>query len=205
MAYLFFDIESFVDPDDNNSGLNPFYTNSKVIVISYNYYSSNSPPQSGEIKPPTFLFEWVIGSEKALLKEFFKVIKNAHKDCEYLKLVGFNHLPYDVPYLFNRMLFHKIAPEKELFSLLFTKARHVDLAQLGMIVSKATKRDNDFRCISQKAINYYYEIPVKEGSGKDVTEFYIAKQYAKIEKYCKEEFTFELLYNSLLETILHQY
>ncbi|MFA5357988.1 MAG: hypothetical protein WC308_03630 [archaeon] len=203
MGFLFLDIESFVDPNDERSGLNPFHRNSKIIVISYNYYSHSRAPQPAEIKEPEFMFEWVLGSEKKLLQEFYKRLKGWHEKDEFLKIVGFNHLAYDLPYLFSRMQKHKIDSEKELFNHLFTKARHIDLAQLSMPLSKLTKKDHDFRCISQKAINYQFDIPVKEANGKDLSEFYSKSEFSKIEKYCKEEFTFELLYQSILETYLH--
>jgi len=203
MGFLFLDIESFVDPEDEFSGLNPFHKNSKVIVISYNYYASHKAPEPGQIKSPTFLFEWELGSEGALLTEFYRFLKEVSSGTELLKIVGFNHVAYDLPYLFARMAKHKVAPEKELFDLLFTSPRHVDLAQLGMAVSRATKHEGDFRCISQKSINSYFEIPIKEASGKDVSRFYEKKEFDKIKKYCSEEFTFELLYRSLLEFFLH--
>ena len=208
MGFLFLDIESLVDPNDQKSGLNPFHENSKVIVIAYNYYSTHAAPKEGQIKPPSFLLEWEAGSEEKILKEFYNVLKSIEKKefnsgDEFLKIVGFNHLAYDLNYLFCRMTKHNIASQKELFNLLFTNPKHIDMAQLGMAVSKATKRDEDFRTISQKTINSYYEIPIKEATGKDVSKFYLDKDYAKIMKYCTEEFTFELLYQSLLQTFLH--
>jgi hypothetical protein len=203
MAFLFLDIESFVDPDDTRAGLNPHHKNSKVLVIAYNYYASPVAPAPAEIKEPTFLYEWEFGSENALLEDFYKKLKKWASGEIFFKIVGFNHMAFDMPFLFSRMAFHRIAPEKELFDLLFTDARHIDLAQIGMAVSKFTKRDEDFRNISQKAINYMFGIPVKEDSGVDVTRYYLEKRYDKIEKYCGEEFTFELLYQSLLETFLH--
>jgi DNA polymerase elongation subunit (family B) len=203
MAYLFLDIESFVDPEDTRSGLNPFHKNSKVIVISYAYYASPFPPSPAEVKKPCFMFIWNFESEKQLLKEFYINLKKLSEGQEYFKIIGFNQLAYDLPFLFSRMAKHKIAPEKELFDLLFSKVRHIDLAQISMAVSKFTKRDQDFRNISQKAINLAYDIPIKEDNGVDVTRYYLEKRYDKIEKYCAEEFTFELLYQSLLETFLH--
>jgi hypothetical protein len=203
MGFLFLDIESFVDPEDQNSGLNPFHDKSKVIVIAYNYYPHSSAPKEEQVKEPTILYEWELGSEKKLLDEFFSTLKKIHSKDDLLKIVGFNHIVYDLNYLFSRMSHHKIAPQKELFNLLYTLPRHIDLAQLGMAVSKATKRDEDFRTISQKTINSYYDIPIKEANGKDVSEFYSKKEFEKIKKYCKEEFTFELLYQSLLLTFLH--
>ncbi len=208
MGYLFFDIESFVDPEDQNSGLNPFHEKSKVLAISYNYYSLSSAPKPEQIKEPSFLYEWEVGSEKKLLEEFYALLKliekkEFHSGETFLKIIGFNHLAYDLNYLFARMTHHKIAPQKELFNLLFSFPKHVDLAQLGMAVSKATKRDEDFRTISQKTINSYYQIPIKEATGKAVSVFYSKKEFEKIKKYCQEEFTFELLYQSLLQTFLH--
>jgi hypothetical protein len=160
------------------------------------------------VKAPVFLFEWEKGSEKKLLEEFFSVLKEIEKKEfnngePFLKIVGFNHLAYDLNYLYARMVHHKITSQKELYNLLFTKPKHIDLAQLGMAVSKATKRDGDFRTISQKTINSYFEIPVKEATGKEVSKFYSDKNFDKIKKYCKEEFTFELLYQSLLQSFLH--
>jgi DNA polymerase elongation subunit (family B) len=203
MAYLFLDIESFVDPNDTYSGLNPHHKNSSVLVIAYNFYSQSDAPTIPEIKKPSFMYIWDFDSEKQMLEQFYEKLKKWVSNKEYFKIVGFNHLAYDIPFLFSRMCFYKIASEKELFSLLFNIPRHVDLAQIGMTVSKFTKRDQDFRNISQKAINYMYSIPIKEDDGVDVTKYYLEKRFDKIEKYCNEEFTFELLYQSLLETFLH--
>ena len=202
MGYLFLDIESLIDLENERTGLNPFYDKSKVIVISYNYYQSEIPPTGEQIKSPVFLYEWVIGSEKEILTKFFEVLRAVHKEDKFLKLVGFNHVAYDMPFLLSRMLYHKVAPEIELFDLLFSYPRHVDLSQLGMAISEDTKRDEDFRCISQKKINSYFEIPVKQDSGKDVSIFYHKKRFDMIERYCSEEFTFELLYKSMLDYFL---
>ena len=199
MGFLFLDIESFVDPEDEKSGLNPFHKNSKVIVIAYNYYPLEKAPLASQIKKPVFLFEWVIGSEKKLLQNFFDFLKSISKENDLLKIVGYNHLAYDLPFLFSRMKKNKIAVEKELFDLLFTMPRHIDLSQIAMPVSNKTKKEEDFRCISQKVINSYFDIPIKEANGKDVTNFYLKKRFDLIQKYVEEEFTFELLYRSLLD------
>ncbi len=202
MGYLFLDIESFVDPEDERSGLNPFHKESKVLAISYNYYATHNYPLPQQIKKPTFLFEWIEGSEKRLLGKFFAELKSIFEKDKMLKVVGFNHLAYDLAYLFARMSHHKIAPDKEIFDALFSLPRHIDLAQLGMAVSEKTKKDQDFRCISQKVINSYFDIPIKEDSGKDVSKYYLNKRFDKIQKYCEEEFTFEMLYASILEYFL---
>lgn len=199
MGFLFIDIESFVSPNNERSGLNPFCDESKVIVISYSYYPLNKAPISSQIKKPIFLFEWIIGSEKKLLQTFFDKLNNIYSNDKMLKIVGFNHLAYDLPYLFSRMEKNNIASKEILFDYLFSKARHIDLSQLSMAISKKTKQDEDFRCISQKVINSYFDIPVKEADGKIISEYYSKKRYNLIEKYVLEEFTFELLYKSILD------
>jgi hypothetical protein len=203
MGYLFLDIESFVDTNNEMSGLNPFHEESKVIVISYNYYSGEKPPFGKQIKKPVFLYEWVLGGEKELLIVFFNVLKNIYSDEKMLKIIGFNQLAYDLPYLLSRMVKHNICDEKILFDMLFTNPRHIDLSQLAMPISTKTKKDEDFRCISQKVINSYFDIPIKEATGLDVSKFYIKKRYDLIEKYVVEEFSFELLYKSILDYYLY--
>jgi hypothetical protein len=202
MGFLFLDIESFVDPKDERSGLNPHHSKSRVIVIAYNYYSFFKAPNSSQIKAPTFLFGWKYESEETLLMEFYKILKDIYQKDSMLKVIGFNHLAYDLPFLFSRMVENDVAEKKELFDALFSLPRHIDLAQLGMPISEFTKKEEDFRCISQKTINSYFNIPVKEDSGKDLTKFYLEKDFARIEKYCMEEFTFELLYQSVLSFFL---
>ena len=76
MGFLFLDIESFVDPAEERSGLNPFYKNSKCFGIAYNYYPLPAAPKSAQIKKPIFLFEWEEGSEKELLEKFYLMCKS---------------------------------------------------------------------------------------------------------------------------------
>ena len=204
MGFLFLDIESFVDPAQERSGLNPHYENSKVFGIAYNYYDLPAAPKPAQIKDPTYLFDWEIGTEKELLEKFYNVLKEIYAKDSMLKVVGFNHLAYDLPYLFSRMTHHDIDSKQMLFDALFSLPRHTDLAQLGMAVSELTKKNEDFRCISQKAINSYYDIPIKEDNGKDLSSYYLREDYEKIKKYCEEEFTFELLYQSVLDQFLFQ-
>ena len=67
MGYLFLDIETYVSPDDDASGLNPFRPASKVLSIAYNYYDGFKVKES-EIRKPTILKEWEDGEKKILTK-----------------------------------------------------------------------------------------------------------------------------------------
>ena len=103
MGFLFLDIESFVAPDDERSGLNPFHEKSAVFAISYNYYNLKIAPIASEIKKPSFLYEWDLGGEKPLLEHFYSILRDIYQKDSMLKIIGFNHLAYDLPFLFARM------------------------------------------------------------------------------------------------------
>ena len=74
MGYLFFDIESYVSMTNGESGFNPYEKESKVIVISYNYYPGFNAPKKHQLKKPIFLKEWE-SSEKEILTKFYSLIK----------------------------------------------------------------------------------------------------------------------------------
>jgi hypothetical protein len=203
MGFLFLDIESLMHEENPATGLNPYMEYSEVLVIAYNYYDLKTAPKDAQIKKPTFLYSWKEGGEEELLKKFYKFLETISKDDPFLKIIGFNHLAYDLPFLLARMSELEIGTKQGLFDLLFTSPRHIDLSQLAMGISEDTKRDEDFRCISQKRINAYFDIFVKEASGADVSTFYYDKRYDLIEKYVTEEFTFEQLYNSILDYFIY--
>jgi len=76
MGYLFFDIESYVSLSNHYSGFNPYEKQSKVIVISYNYYPGFNAPKKEQLKKPTFLKEWE-SSERSILEEFYGLVKDS--------------------------------------------------------------------------------------------------------------------------------
>lgn len=213
MGYLFFDIEAYVPPEDPKKAFNPYMSHSKVLEISYNYYPGFSSPRRHELKPPTFLVEWKDG-EKKILSEFYSMIKRLVKEDVYtsssgsqecgLKFVGFNMLKFDLPYLFGRLDALGIASKAELMDNLFALPRALDLCYITPLISKKTREQLELRPISQKAANEFFGILVKEGRGDELSRFYDNKQYDKILKYCREEFTFEQLYDALLTHILEK-
>jgi len=212
MGFLFFDIESYVSRENTNSGFNPHEKEAKVIVISYNYYHGFNAPNRNQLKPPTFLKEWE-SSEKDILEKFYKLVKKHideetvvknEKEMTRVKFVGFNIVKYDVPYLYERMEYHKIAPQKELFDYLFVKPFALDLYYMTPLVSKKTREYKQLWGIGQKEVNEFFGIQVKEGRGDELSRFYDAKEYDRIMKYCTEEFTFEQLYDSFLMHVLQK-
>jgi hypothetical protein len=194
MGHLFLDIETYVSPHDNDSALNPYHRDSKVLVVTYNYYEGFKPPVKSEIKEPIFLKEWELG-EKALLTKFMEVLRELHRKDPYLKIHGFNILRFDLPYLFGRMKFHEVAGDEEIYSLLY-KPFGTDMMQLASLISNESRAKEQLWGLNQKDVNRFFNIQIKEGSGLDVSRFYDNREYDKILEYCNQEFTFEQLLNS---------
>tara|TARA_B100000029_G_scaffold511391_1_gene605319 strand:+ start:802 stop:1566 length:765 start_codon:yes stop_codon:yes gene_type:complete len=223
MAFLFLDIETFIDPEDDKSGLNPYKKKSKVLTISYKFYAGlklkvinkDKPDERLDLNPLTTYKEWE-SDEKTILEDFWEFFKGKVEEevrtlsggqvITDLKVVGFNQTKFDLPYLFGRMMYHKIATEDELYSVLFERPNQVDLMQLAMTINstnfkkkdgkwqRKTQMNHEFFNQGQKEINKTLGIKVKKGSGMDITKYYLNEEYEKIEEYIKDEFTFEELY-----------
>jgi len=200
MGFMFLDIETYSDKNNPNSSLNPYEQESKVLVISYNYYEGFKPPKKENLKKPTFLKVWD-SDEKEILTEFYNFIKSIEKKDNYLKFVGFNILKFDLPYLFGRMKVLDIADEKELYKTLFNKF-NIDMYQLSSIVSEETLRHEQLWATNHKKTSEFLKLQIKEGEGIDCSIFYDNKEFDKIINYCSSEFNLEQMFDSLYLHIL---
>jgi len=194
MGHLFLDIETYSAEQNEESSLNPYMPESKVLLIAYNYYGGFRPPVKSEIRPPTFLKEWE-GDEREMLIKFLALLRDLQRKDPFLKIHGFNILKFDLPYLFGRMKVHGLAPERELHDMLFTPFG-IDMMQLSSVISDGTRNREQLWGISQTDANRFFHIQLKEGTGKDCSRFYDAREYDRIIDYCTQEFTFEQLLNS---------
>ena len=50
MGFLFLDIETYSSKNNPDSSLNPYESESKILVISYNYYEGFKPPKKENLK-----------------------------------------------------------------------------------------------------------------------------------------------------------
>jgi uncharacterized protein YprB with RNaseH-like and TPR domain len=189
MGFLFFDIETYVAPGNPASGLNPYFPESKVLVISHSHYETFHPPTVKTIRPPRFLKEWE-SSEHDILFSFLELLRVAETQDPYLFLVGFNILNFDLPYLFGRMKAHRLAAENELYDLLFSP-RAIDLYQLTMTLPDKLLALDKLCGTNQKEACRFFGIKEKEGVGTDCSRYYDAGAYDEIMRYCTQEFTFE--------------
>lgn len=192
MGYLFFDIETYVDPGDTISGLNPYRKNSKVLTIAFNYYDQFILVEKN-IMPPTILKEWEIG-EKKMLTDFQELWDDILERDKHLKIVGFNQVKFDIPYIFRRMCVHNLKSEDYLYDIFYRRPHFIDLSQISMIVSKRMEKKKEFYNVNQKEANLFFGIPFKKYKGTVVSKFYDEENYNGIIEYINSEFTFELLY-----------
>lgn len=195
MGYLFIDIETYVDKISPLSGLNPYLKTSKIISIAYNYYNQLILKDL-DIKKPTLLKEWE-SSEREILLNFYRFLKMKVEDDKHIKLVGFNHLKFDLTYLFGRFIMNEVADPEEIYTLLYKKPHCIDLAQISQIISN--HKSKEIMNVGQKVVNRFFGIPVRSGSGLDYTKYYENKEYDKYEKTVYDEFSFEKLYINLRE------
>ncbi|MCK4729799.1 MAG: hypothetical protein KAT28_00625 [Candidatus Aenigmarchaeota archaeon] len=191
MGHLFLDIETYSSQSNPHSSLNPYLSESKILVIAYNYYPNFKPPIKEELKSPVFLKEWK-SDEKTILTEFYKFLKKIENEDNYVKIIGFNILKFDLPYLFGRMKILNIASDLELYNLLF-RPFSIDLFQLSPIISDKNKKHEQLWGINHKESCKFFKLQIKEGNGLECSQFYDDKEFNKIMKYCTEEFNFEQL------------
>jgi len=190
MGYLFIDIETFIDKELPESGLNPYLKTSKILSIAYNYYDEFHLTEK-KIKNPTILKEWE-SSEKDILIKFYRFLKMKVEDDNFIKIVGFNQLKFDMSYLFARLIMNKIAEPEETYKMLYQRPHCIDLGQISQILSK--NKYKEIFNVNQATANRFFGIPVRKGKGTDYTIYYVNKEYNKYIKAVYDEFVFELLY-----------
>jgi len=199
LGWLFFDIEtkSFKGAKD---ALNPHMPDAGVIVIAYKYYPGFTPSRHSESENLT---AWNDNDEKDILMNFYGKLTSLSSKDKYLKLVGFNILNFDLPYLYSRMFHHSVASAEELYETLIRRPYRLDLAQVGAIFSPFSRKHGEFGIGGQKDLNKYFNIPLKSRSGSEINHLYHKGKYEEILKYEREEFTFCDLYfkikNALIE------
>lgn len=194
-SYLFVDIETYIDKQNPETGLNPYLPNSKIITIAFNYYDAFVLTERNII-PPTIYREWE-SSEKEILEKFYNFVKRKVEISPHIKIVGFNHIKFDLPYLFARLAHYEVDEKENIHKILFQSPHHIDLGQVSMITSSRMKKRKEFYNVGQREVNKFFNIPIKTEDGKKLSEYYCNKQFKKIIDYIKKEFKFELLYINL--------
>lgn len=160
MAEYYFDIETFT------AGPKPDPTSDKVITIQYQQLSGVDGGPIGDLK---ILTEWDLGSEKAVF-DAFKPLFLTERPFDFIP-IGVNLVGFD------------------LLALISGFNRHYGLG-LGM----GFLRDRPYIDLKSTLVMMnngrfggYAQLLGKSLSGSNVKEWYLARNYAKITDYVKDE------------------
>ncbi|RNJ78279.1 MAG: hypothetical protein EB829_04950 [Nitrosopumilus sp. H8] len=131
------------------------------------------------------LKEWEDG-EKEMLEKFYKTVMELQRgEGDKLRIIGHNILGFDMAFLYNRMIRHKIAEDKWIHHWMLRKPLILDLLQMHMPLnsyySKGLKHD---------VLAHAYGLPTKDTSGGDEAQHYFAGDYDKILEYSEREFIY---------------
>ena len=169
---------------------NPF--EGKTIVITYQAGASEK----------IILKEWD-SSEKEILQSFFNAVNGISREAwakkDPLSVVGFNITAFDLPFLFARMLQHKIITSDisndHNPKWVFEKVFHfpIDLMQAHLHL-------NDFVTtgVKHNTVAKAYGFQPKDDIGEKMAELYYSEKHKEIIDYVDKEF----IYKPLLEKMI---
>ena len=162
-------------------GLTPF--GGKVILIAYRINNANI----------FRLKEWEEG-EKGILQRLYNTISNLQRGYgeDRLKIIGHNILGFDLFFLYNRMLHHKIDEEWRLYQKIINKPEVIDFLQIHLPL-------NDYRTkgLKHDVLAHAYGFSVKRTSGSGEIPHYFAKEYDEIIGYSEREFIYPELFGRI--------
>lgn len=146
---------------------------------------------------------WQSGNEIELLKSIFaffqeswKPLRNKAPAQADLIAIGIGISRFDLPALFSRSLYYRIAPRSELFSCYF-HMKVVDLSDVGALLPP---KPPVLYPRTANELARHCDLPVEKKSGTRVWEMYDAGDYTSIETRTREEVrTITQIYSSLVQ------
>ena len=131
------------------------------------------------------LKEWEEGEKKVLERFYNTVVELQRGTGDKLRIIGHNILGFDMTFLYNRMLRHKIAEDKWVHFWLLRKPLILDLLQMHIPLNGFRSRG-----LRHDALARAYGLPTKETSGADEAQHYFAKEYDRLLGYSEREFVY---------------
>jgi len=167
MVFIFLDIETFAENEFKLS-------NSKIIAIQYN---------DSVTKELIILKEW-IDNEKIILEKFYRYLKEFIQKEEPITIIGYNLLRFDIPLLIHRIAYNQIESYEVLLDV-FHSIFVIDLLQCLLPFNNVR-----FKGLNSANLAERFEISMPVYRGKDINEFYLKKQYSKIEEHIVADIDF---------------
>ncbi len=193
---IVFDLEFYVPPKDRNKKgasllANP---NKDGHYLLGGVFTKYKPFKDKDKNLDSFDYQhfwvWKEGNEKKVLEKIYNYIINSWEDLKDkdpkqadLMFYGVGISRFDIPVLYIRSTYHKIAPSEDLFECYF-KAKQLDLSNIAI---PFFNRDQVMYPKSVNSIFRRFGIKKEKESGINVWDMYDKKDYIKIEKRTENE------------------
>jgi len=121
--------------------------------------------------------------ERGVLKEFYNYIKELAEGHEYIEVVGFNILRFDIPLLTQRLVKHRVKrlslPQLNFFWY-SSNVLVIDLFQLALMLNRMMFSGNRQENLASKLRSICPNIPEPVGESSKIAEAYDRGDYAYI-------------------------
>jgi len=162
---------SYIDIETYSPNREPRFSD-KVILICY------KEELGGNVKAA--FKEWDEG-EKAILKNFFDLLRDRIEKERTITLIGFNHVRFDIPFLTYRLFTHEIGLLEEILEV-FRKTYWRDLRLCLLPFNNYS-----FKGLSSEEVAKKFKIDPPKHSNRDIKSFYESNDYKKIEEHAESE------------------
>lgn len=178
MARFYLDVETFREKEAFDE---------RIIAIGvledWTPYQGSSLEKEAEFR---IFSEWDLGNEKQVVKVFYSYFKDLLLKSEFLVIVGFNILRFDIPLLIQKAVEHGLAQVPELNKLWY-EAYVIDLFQAALLTNEMRFKGNSLKNLVKKAKDKGIQVSEIYGKGDEVKEWYKKKEYSKIEEKLKAD------------------
>jgi len=183
---LYLDVETYRPREEDA------FTGEKIIAIGILEDWTPYAPESSEIwyersVEPRYFTEWVLGGESIAVSQFYDYLGGLIQDWKnkrinFLNVVGFNVLRYNIPLLIQKGIEYNVRSLAELNKLwhdIFT----IDYFQTTLPFHDMRFKKLNIEYLVEKARSNGIDVPEPFGSGGDVKYWYENKEYNKIIKH----------------------
>jgi len=188
---LYIDVETYRRRDED------VFVNEKVIAIGVLEDNTRYAPESSSIwnkEKVAFRFftEWEYGSECMLVLAFYKYLRELverwrNKKINFINIVGFNILRFDIPLLVEKGFEHGAGSLAEL-NKLWHNTFTIDYFQASLPFNETRFKDLKLKHLAERAREAQVEVPEAHGTGGDVKEWYENNERNKIIEHLRARF-----------------
>ena len=168
------------------------FTREKIIAIGILEDWTPYTPDSSKIwdEPDVrlhYFTEWELEEESRVVSQFYDYLGGLIRDwknrrIDFINVVGFNILRYDIPLLTQKGIEYNVAGLAELNKLWYD-AYTIDYFQTTLPFHDMRFKELNIKYLVEKAENNGIDVPEPFGSGRDVKDWYENKEYDKILKH----------------------